>query len=469
MPRQRRGGSGVALEAHSRRLSSVLRRGGRGPLSATGAAPWVARAVSRKRRRHSTTLVVPRRMARVSTLPRWLKKIRSHAWFGWTSGISTTTWRSASSPSRPRRYSTIGGPIDRCSLTRVISGTSGCQSSQRRRNSASASVVRVVGEADVDRAHLLAQRERGRDAGLGQPRDGADRHHDQRAEPVRRGRLAAQPQDQADAPVGDVIRLNISTSSGTTMTTSQAPSRNLLNSSMASATVVNTAPMPLIAARRHQPRSLAALKVPVPDHADLRQGEPDENPDRKQRHQGLGVALGHDEQQRGGHREHPDAVPVHLPVGLEEEQVRQEVVPGQQRGQHRQAAERGVRGQRQQHRGDQLHGVEHEVVPERGRGQPGQHGRGRRRRHVVLADADGQPDQHQAEDDAQPHLGVLGPAGPRPAERGHGVGDRLHAGQRRAAGRERLEQEQQPDRLGRGGQAGVAPGPPGGTGSARRR
>jgi hypothetical protein len=66
---------------------------------------------------------------------------------------------------------------------------------------------------------------------------------------------------------------------------------------------------------------------------------------------------------------------------------------------------------------------------------------------MELADQDGEPEQHRAEQDAQPHLGVLRPADPRRAERGDGIRDRLHPGQRGAAGRERLQQQQQADRL----------------------
>ena len=47
-------------------------------------------------------------------------------------------------------------------------------------------------------------------------------------------------------------------------------------------------------------------------------------------------------------REHADAVAVDLALGLQREHVRQVVVPGQQAGQDRQAAEGGVRGQGEQ-------------------------------------------------------------------------------------------------------------------------
>ena len=138
-----------------------------------------------------------------------------------------------------------------------------------------------------------------------------------------------------------------------TIATSHAPARNLLTSSMIVAAKVSTAPTPLIAGPVDPGRpSEPLLQMPVPHHPDLGQGEADEDPDREQRHQRLGVAADGDEQQRGGDREHADAVAVHPPVGPQTEHVRQEVVAREQPGQHRQPAERGVGGQREQHQRD---------------------------------------------------------------------------------------------------------------------
>ena len=72
---------------------------------------------------------------------------------------------------------------------------------------------------------------------------------------------------------------------------------------------------------------------PVPDHAQLGKGESYEDPDGEQRDQRLGVALGGDQQGGGQDGEDDDAVAVHLAVSPEGEHVRQEVVPGQDRGQ----------------------------------------------------------------------------------------------------------------------------------------
>ena len=72
----------------------------------------------------------------------------------------------------------------------------------------------------------------------------------------------------------------------------------------------------------------------------------------------------HHEQRGRGHREDRHAVPVDLAVSAQEEQVGQEVVPGQQAGQHRQATEGSVGGQREQHGRDELDEVERGIVTE---------------------------------------------------------------------------------------------------------
>ena len=206
--------------------------------------------------------------------------------------------------------------------------------------------------------------------------------------------------------------MNISTSSGMTIATSHAPARNLLTSSMIVTAKVSTAPTPLMMARyiQDRPTDRRPLQVPVLHHPRLGQGEADEDPDREQRHQRLGVTADHDEQQRGGDREHPDAVAEYPPVRPQTEHVRQEVVVREQPGQHRQPAERGVGGQREQHQRDELDDVVEHVVPDRALGQLREHGRPRLRHRVPVMDQQAQPDQHPAEQQAEPHLGVLRPS-----------------------------------------------------------
>ena len=118
----------------------------------------------------------------------------------------------------------------------------------------------------------------------------------------------------------------------------------------------------------------------------------------------------------GDHGQGQHAVAVDLAVGLQGEDVRQVVVPGQQLQQHRQPAEGGVRGQRQQHHGRELDDVEGPVVAERGVGELGEDGDALDRLEVEAADQHRQADQHHAEQRAERDLGALGP--PDARERG---------------------------------------------------
>ena len=75
---------------------------------------------------------------------------------------------------------------------------------------------------------------------------------------------------------------------------------------------------------------------------------------------------------------------------------------------------------------------------------------------VPAAGQHGQAEQHDAEDHAEQQLGALGPDHPGLLEQRDAVGDRLHAGERAATGREGLEHQQHADRLEPvGGQEGV--------------
>ncbi len=77
---------------------------------------------------------------------------------------------------------------------------------------------------------------------------------------------------------------------------------------------------------------------------------------------------------------------------------------------------------------------------------------------VKPADEHRQTDQHQAEQPAEGHLGVLGPLDAGLPEGGDGIRDRLDAGERRAAGGERAEQQQDTHRARVGGEFGGVPG-----------
>ena len=231
-----------------------------------------------------------------------------------------------------------------------------------------------------------------------------------------------------------------------TSTISHAPSVNLLTSSMIVVSAVRKAPKPLMTARVIQPRDRSVLQcLTMPNWDSV---NPTNTP---MANSGTSACVSPFDatQQRGGEDgQHDDAVAVHLPVRAQPEHVRQEIVLGQQGRQHRKAAERGIGGQREQHRGDEPDRVVGEIATERRLGELGEHGDVGVRHHVELADQDPQPDQHGAEQDAEPHLRVLRAARPRLAELRHGVRDRLHPGQCRAAGGKRLQQQQDADRLG---------------------
>jgi hypothetical protein len=236
------------------------------------------------------------------------------------------------------------------------------------------------------------------------------------------------------------------------ITISQAPSSNLVAVTTTAATPVRTAPKPF--SRALPAPAGAAFAAPVPDHADLRDGEADEDADREERHEGVGVAAGEHQQGRRdrGQREHP--VPVHLAVGLEGEDVREVVVAGQQLQQDRQPAERRVRGQGEQDHRRELDDVESPVVAEGGVRELGEDGDSLDRLEVEAGDQDRQADQHHAEHRAEGDLRALGPLHPGCAEGGHGVGDGLDAGEGAASGGESFQQQQGADARGVVGERG---------------
>jgi hypothetical protein len=66
---------------------------------------------------------------------------------------------------------------------------------------------------------------------------------------------------------------------------------------------------------------------------------------------------------------------------------------------------------------------------------------------VLAADQHRQPDQHRAEQRTEHQLGPLGALSARLAEGGDPVGDGFDPGQRRAAGREGLQDHNRAERL----------------------
>ena len=282
-----------------------------------------------------TTLLVPRRIARSRITPRWLcSSALPRASLGCTSGISTTSRWYLSSASTGRRYFTIGLASERCAVCSVSSGTSGCQASQRCAEVHVGDVAGVLGRVGEDhghRDHVIAERHRRRDALGREP--GHPRHrHDDEATPASPAAAApgrSRAARRSGRRCGHTGR-NSSTSSGMMIAISQAPSANLLTSSMIVATNVSTAPTPLMSARG---RSSRGSRSPYQclHHPGLGQREPDEHPDGEQRNQRLGVARTTMSSSAAAIGQHDDAVAVHLPVRAQPEHVRQEVVLGQQR------------------------------------------------------------------------------------------------------------------------------------------
>jgi hypothetical protein len=174
----------------------------------------------------------------------------------------------------------------------------------------------------------------------------------------------------------------------------------------------------------------------------LGQREPDEHPDGEQRDQRLGVALEATSRAAARTASTMTPVAVHLPVGAQPEHVRQEVVLASRDASTGRPPNEVLAASASSTSGDELDRVEDDVVPSEASVSWASTVVGVRH-HVELADQHPQAEQHPAEQDAEPHLGVLRPADPRLAELRHRVRDRLHPGQRRAAGGERLQQQQQ--------------------------
>ena len=183
---------------------------------------------------------------------------------------------------------------------------------------------------------------------FGQPRDVRDRN-DHPSRPSRR--LCRSEADAQLHTRRSVVRLDPEeqeTNVGTATTTTHAPSVNLEMRNTSVASAVTTAPMPLTA-RADVPPGRSG-PPPVDDQSGLGQGESGEHADGEERDHLVGVPA-HGDQKSADKPPAPDAVGEDLPVSAQREEMGQVVVPGQQAGQDRQPAERGVGGQGQ-HDGD---------------------------------------------------------------------------------------------------------------------
>lgn len=201
--------------------------------------------------------------------------------------------------------------------------------------------------------------------------------------------------------------------------------------------------------------SRTALPLPVPDESPLAQGEPDEDADRVQRKQPMRLGVDQHQNRARRHGECRHAVTEHRAFGAQREQRRHPAILRQQREQHRQPTETGVRRQTQCQRDGQVHDIERPPRTERGRGELSKHRHATARHHMVQADQQCETHQHDAQQHTQRDLGVLRAPDGRSAERGHRVGDRLDTRQRRTSRRESFEQQPDSERFDRNERPGI--------------
>ena len=196
--------------------------------------------------------------------------------------------------------------------------------------------------------------------------------------------------------------------------------------------------------------------VPVPDHAGLAEGERDEHPDDVELDQLGRLGVEGVDEHAGEQREQDDAVAEDQPVAAVVHLPRHVAVLREDRGEHREAVERGVGRQHQDQRRDQLHEVERQVVLAVEDPLADLRDDGRLRRAVeadqgvvALGDAyaeldrqERDADEHRHRDPTHERQGVGRVLGLRLAERGYAVADGLDPGQGRAARGERPQPEE---------------------------
>ncbi len=204
-----------------------------------------------------------------------------------------------------------------------------------------------------------------------------------------------------------------------------------------------------------QPRcSPAGLLFPLPahHHAELRERERGEDADGVERNQPLRLASEQRQHRQREHAERHDPERVGEAVAAERELARHEAVA---RHEIRQAREVGVGGVCRQHEDRhrrELHGVVGDVRPaENAPRDLRDHRLVSRfrlvhRHRAVLMGEEGDPAKRHREDADHPRQRRAGIAPFRWAERRDAVGDRLDTGQRRAAGGERAQDQEDPDR-----------------------
>ena len=201
--------------------------------------------------------------------------------------------------------------------------------------------------------------------------------------------------------------------------------------------------------------ALVLLLQPMTDHPRLRQRERREHAHHVQLDQLVEVGVEHQDQQARERAEHDHAVREHQPVAAVRELPGHEPVARQDRREAREVLVGRVGREHQDRRREELHEVEEEPAAEH-------RVRDLADDRPLLADRDpvdvgrqvGDPQEHRDRDDPHDQQGLGGVLRLRAAERRHAVRDRLDAGERGRARRERVQDHEQPDRADGVGQLG---------------
>ena len=243
----------------------------------------------------------------------------------------------------------------------------------------------------------------------------------------------------------------IATSTGTRITTRYAPSRNFSDTTIARTTAVRTR-----AARVDgQPPAPARLRLTRRQcltMPDLAEREAEEDADRVERDQRVRVAAERRQQHEGDRRQQDDPPRVREPVAAERELAGHVAVLGQDRGEAREGVEARVRGEEQDQRGARGERRDERRPARRTRLAPpaprptDRPPRSGRRPYCDREDRE--PDEQDPEQHRHRGHRVGGVLRLGWLERRDAVRDRLDAGQRDRPAGERLQQQEDAERLG---------------------
>ncbi len=231
------------------------------------------------------------------------------------------------------------------------------------------------------------------------------------------------------------------------MTTIQAPDRNLLSTTMSAMTPVVTAPSPLIAMPRRQPAS--RRRTPAHDHARLGEGEGEEHAERVERDEG-GHARVEDHQEQGGEAgEGNDPGRERQALSTERELAGHEAVARQERESRGKSAKAVFAARASTSTVATWTRTKKRAIPHQ---QASDLGQDRLLLGWVGHDPEGAGHEADAEEEGPEDRGRPDERDPRVApfgrlEGGHAVRDGLDASERRRAGAEGPQDEEDAERL----------------------